>query len=181
MSQEQLNAAKGRLRTVLHRGLFRPCEHLFSTDCKCRKETLYDYQKHLVDIDVWPLETVFQKTPMNEILDRLNKFNFEAKPTACGTCRRDFRGKVKDIGEQVRRYFDGLCLDCLDRSRPKLGDPDMDYWRHHTLKENEWITGCRFSHKQPSWYFSFMGRKEDRDRFMRRRRFDAGHPDSDSD
>ncbi|KAK0513132.1 hypothetical protein JMJ35_004118 [Cladonia borealis] len=170
---QQLNAAKGRLRTVLHRGLFRPCEHLFSANCKCRKETLYDYQKHLVDIDVWPLETVFQRTPMNEILDRLEKFNFEAKLSACGACRRDYKSPVEETVEFVRYYFDGLCLDCLNRSKPKLKDPDMDYWRHHTLKEHEWITGCRFRHKQPTWYFSFMGRKEDRDRFMGRRRRDS--------
>lgn len=117
---------------------------------------------------------------MNEILNRLQKFKFEAKSSACGTCRRNYKGCVEEIGEYVGCYFDGLCLDCLDRSEPKLGDLDMDYWRHHTIKEDEWIRGCRFRHKQPTWYFSFNGRKEDRDRFMKARKFDMKRPNSDS-
>ncbi|KAK4692165.1 hypothetical protein P7C71_g4984, partial [Lecanoromycetidae sp. Uapishka_2] len=137
---QQLNAAKGRLRTVLHRGLFEPCELLFSANCDCRKETLFDYQKHLFDIGVWPLETVFQKTCMSEILTNLDKFIYEAKSSACGTCRRDYKGMVKRINTRVREYFDGLCLDCLNRSKPKLGDADKDYWRHADLKEHEWRT-----------------------------------------
>ena len=117
---------------------------------------------------MWPLETVFQKTPTNEILDRLEDFNFEAKPSACGTCRGDYKGRVTRIEDYVRRYFNGLCPGCLDRSKPKLRDIDMDYWRHHKLKESDRITGCRFPHKQPTWYFSFNGRKEERDRLMNR-------------
>ena len=104
---------------------------------------------------------------MGEILQRLEKFKFEAKSSACGTCRQDYKGKVTGIKKYVAGYFDGLCLDCLDRSKPKLGDADMDYWRHNDVKEHEWVTGCRFRHKQPTWYFSFNGRKEDRDRLMK--------------
>ena len=108
---------------------------------------------------------------MSELLQRLNKFNFEPKSSACGTCRQDYRVKVTRTVDYVDDYFDGLCLDCLDRSKPKLGDADMDYWRHNDVKENEWVTGCRFRHKQPTWYFSFNGRKEDRDRLMKVRPF----------
>ena len=124
---------------------------------------------------------------MSEILYRLGKFKFEAKSSACGACRQDYKGKVTRTEEIVEDYFGGLCLDCLDRSKPKLGDPDMDYWRHHTLKENEWITGCRFRHKQPTWYFSFNGRKEERDRMVRRfdgtpgRRGSEYHSDGDTE
>ena len=124
---------------------------------------------------------------MDEILQRLGKFKFEAKSSACGTCRQDYKGKVTRTEEFVDGYFHGLCLDCLDRSKPKLGDADMDYWRHNTLKENEWVTGCRFRHKQPTWYFSFNGRKEERDRLVKKfdgkpgRRGSDDHSDSDQD
>ena len=118
---------------------------------------------------------------MSEILERLGKFNFEAKSSACGTCRQDYKGKVTRNAEFVETYFDGLCLDCLDRSKPKLGDPDMDYWRHHTLKENAWVPGCRVRHKQPTWYFSFNGRKEERDRFARKFDGTPGGRGSDAD
>ena len=184
-STEQLNAAKGRLRTVLHRGLFKPCDHLFGATCRCRKVTLYDYQKHLYDIGVWPLETIFLKTSMGEILDNLQRFSYEAAPGACSSCKQNYNAIVAGVESQVRTYFDGLCLDCLDRSKPKLGDTDRDYWRHHKLSEDEWTSGCRFPHKQPTWYFSFNGRKEDRDRLAKeaasskrdtRHRF-HGHPD----
>lgn len=91
---------------------------------------------------------------------------------------------VKRIETRVRGYFDGLCLDCLDRSKPKLGDADKDYWRHATLKEHEWVRGCRFPHKQSTWYFSFNGRKEDRDRLIKEKGLDTrrrGGPSYDHD
>ena len=177
---EQLNAAKGRLQTVLHRGLFEPCDHLFKAKYACRKETLYDYQNHLFDIGVWPLETIFMKTYMTEILQNLTKFEYEAKSSACGECRRDYKGMVKRIRERVLKYFDGLCLDCLDRSKSKLNDADADYWCHATLKEHEWVRGCRFPHKQPTWYFSFNGRKEDRDRLVKEKGLDPRSTESKS-
>ncbi len=124
-------------------------------------------------MEIWPLETVFMKTCMSDILDNLKKFSYEAKSSACGSCRQDYRGMVMRIETRVRGYFNGLCLDCLDRSKPKHGDADTDYWRHATLKEHEWVRGCRFAHKQPTWYFSFNGRKEDRDRLVKEKGLDT--------
>lgn len=46
----------------------------------------------------------------------------------------------------------------MDASKPKIGDADEDYWRHE--EDEKWDDGCRISHGQPTWYFSFMGRKE---------------------
>ncbi|KAI4180475.1 MAG: hypothetical protein LQ346_006986 [Caloplaca aetnensis] len=192
---QQLNAAKGRLRTVLFRGLWAPCHRLLHSGCACRKETLYDYQEHLYTIDVWPLETVFLHKSINEILENLTRFSYEAPARACVLCRQDYKKIVKGVEQNVRSYFDGLCLDCLDRSKPKTEDIDMDYWRHHELKEHEWTSGCRFSHKQPTWYFSFNGRKEERDRMAKKMqgsrprngryrtspRSDSGHGGSDEE
>jgi len=47
----------------------------------------------------------------------------------------------------------------MDKSKPKTGDIDQDYWDHD--KERNWDYGCRIRHGQPTWYFSFMGRKAD--------------------
>lgn len=180
---EQINAAKGRLRTVLLTGLFRPNEQLLNAICSCRKETLYDYEKTLWQIKVWPLERIGQRHAINVILDRLDHFKYNPSKEACSTyCQRDYKRIVIGVQIATRNYFDGLCLDCMDRSKPKTGDVDKDYWRHHLLEEDDWVTSCRFPHKQPTWYFSFMGRKEERDRFRekwqaeRRRRH---HSDSD--
>lgn len=46
----------------------------------------------------------------------------------------------------------------MDASKPKLGDADEDYWRHSKLGV-QWDLGCRVRHKQPTWYFSFLGRR----------------------
>ncbi|KAI4126790.1 MAG: hypothetical protein LQ338_003575 [Usnochroma carphineum] len=166
---QQLNAAKGRLRTVLFRGLWGPCHELLDADCACKKGTLFDYQKHLYTIDVWPLETIFLRNSIDDILQNLTKFSYEASASACGKCRQDYKGIVARVASSVRGYFNGLCLDCLDHSKPKTGDIDQDYWCHDKLKEYEWVHGCRFPHKQPTWYFSFNGRKEERDRLVKQR------------
>lgn len=47
----------------------------------------------------------------------------------------------------------------MDKSKPKTGDIDRDYWEHDI--EEEWSAYCRINHKQATWYFSFMGRKAD--------------------
>ncbi len=46
----------------------------------------------------------------------------------------------------------------MDASKPKLSTDDEDYWKHTDLGK-AWDDGCRIRHKQPSWYFSFIGRK----------------------
>ncbi|KAL9004687.1 MAG: hypothetical protein Q9188_002502 [Gyalolechia gomerana] len=148
---QQLNAAKGRLRTVLFRGLWEPCHNLFETSCACKKETLYDYQNHLYSIHAWPLETVFFSASIREILDRLARFSYEAPTSACGQCQQDYKGIVARAVYRVQVYFDGLCLDCLDRSKPKTGHVDLDYWFHDKLREYEWVRGFRFPHGQPTW------------------------------
>lgn len=152
----------------MFRGLWAPCDRLLKAGCTCRKETLFDYQEHLYKIEVWPLETVFLHKSINQILENLSRFSYEAPARACGKCRQDYKGIVAAVEHNVRRYFDGLCLDFLDRSKPKTGDPDLDYWCHHKLEEHEWVRGCRFRHRQPTWFFSFNGRKEERDRMEKK-------------
>lgn len=131
---------------------------------------MFDYEKTLYDLDVWPLEQVAQRNSVSVILGRLQKFNYEAPESACLNCHYGYGKNVAEARARVASYFDGLCLDCMDRSKPKTGDTDKDYWQHNDLSEDDIIQGCRFVHKQPTWYFSFMGRKEDRERFTRPRR-----------
>ena len=53
----------------------------------------------------------------------------------------------------------GFLLDCMNSSNPKLGDADEDYWKHTNLCVH-WDAGCRIRHQQPTWYFSFLGRRQ---------------------
>jgi len=112
---------------------------------------------------------------MTELLDHLEQFVYVPHEEACSGCRHL---NIEDIVEQAeiraRGYFEGMCLDCMDRSKPRFGkNVDMDYWYHHTKKEHEWILPregakpCRVRHHQPTWYYSFMGRQQDRDHFAK--------------
>lgn len=119
---------------------------------------------------MWPLEQVGQKYSVGDILCRLEGFSYDAPTWACCVCRADYGTFVANTLNHVGTYFDGLCLDCMDRSKSRSGDTDEDYWQHNNLSETDVIENCRFEHKQPTWYFSFMGRKEDRERFREHRR-----------
>lgn len=178
---EQLNAAKGRLRTVILNELFRPNENLLRRGCRCKETTLFGYEKELYTIQVWPLERAHQRSSMSTILELLNRFSFEAKENACVVCRKDYRKIVEDAQVKTRHYFDGLCLDCMDRTKPVTKDEDMDYWRHNILRESDFFNHCRKPHQQPTWYFSFMGRIEVRNRFFQNRRNWQSTWDSESD
>ncbi|KAI4087059.1 MAG: hypothetical protein LQ344_007063 [Seirophora lacunosa] len=129
-------------------------------------QTLYDYQAHLCSINVWPLEEMFGGSSINDILRRLANFSFEPPATACEKCRQNYKRIVKGVISEVQGYFGGLCLDCIDKSKPKTGDVDIDYWMHAKIKAGDWSKGCRFRHGEPTWYFSFSGRKEDMDDFL---------------
>ena len=125
----------------------------------------------MYDIEVWPLERTCQRSPMDTILKRLDDFSFAAEKGACHNCSKDYKTLVKAGQRKTRLYFDGLCLDCMDRTKPVTRDEDMDYWQHDILGESDSIRGCRSGdHGEPTWYFSFMGRTEIRDRFLRNQR-----------
>lgn len=85
----------------------------------------------------------------------------------CRSCNRDWKGVVESAAEYVQKYFDGLCLDCMDSSknvRPG-GDEDDDYWVYSQTR-GAYDGGCRVSHGEPTWYFSFMGGREKRGGFQ---------------
>ena len=112
---------------------------------------------------------MWSKKEIREILEQLNGFRYKPAESACSTfCQRDYEGEVGKAISYVRGYFDGLCLDCMDKTNAKTADFDSDYWHHNDLKEDEWHEGCREKHGEPTWYFSFMGRREDREQFFKR-------------
>ena len=115
---------------------------------------------------------------MTTILTRLNSFSFEARKDACRSCRIDYKKHVAAAQIKTRSYFDGLCLDCMDITKPVTKDADMDYWEHDALGESDLMGHCRVTHHQPTWYFSFMGRREVMDRFLRNKRARENSPDS---
>ncbi|MCJ1381297.1 hypothetical protein MMC17_004407 [Xylographa soralifera] len=166
---QQINAAKGRLRIILHIHLFTPIDALLDARCPCSAPTLKGYENALKMIGAWPIEREAVKYSMHALLEKLRMFVWRPQEPICTqSCSRDYKGLVGNAREITKGYFDGLCLDCIDGSKPRTGDIDLDYWRHGNISEREWFTGCRVRHRQPSWYFSFMGRPEQMNHFRKR-------------
>lgn len=155
-----MNAARGRLRTILERDLSNIADPLLEQDdCACADKTFRGYYKALRKIRVWPFGLVTRRDSINMILYKLETFDYVAAEDACAICRRNYNQLVDRARIRVRDYFDGLCLDCLNESKAKTRDRDTDYW-YHNDPGMKWDDHCRFEHGQPTWYFSFMDRWE---------------------
>ncbi|RHZ63233.1 uncharacterized protein CDV56_107643 [Aspergillus thermomutatus] len=177
---EQLNAAKGRLRTILHQALFNRVNQIVDVaTCACKERTVFDYLKELQRIEVSPLDMSSTKASVADMLDRLGQYDgaktrahavssndtsgIQSRQSPCFECRLDGKVIVQRAISRVASYFDGLCLDCMDRTKGLRveGNKDDDYWSHNAWKDS-YDRDCRISHNEPTWYFSFMGRKEKR-------------------
>jgi len=60
-----------------------------------------------------------------------------------------------------------MCLDCMDRSKP-LGETVGDeYEERNKCVDGRWDTQCRIKHSQPTWYISWLGRPDMREKILR--------------
>ncbi|KAM0721906.1 hypothetical protein Q7P37_002831 [Cladosporium fusiforme] len=172
---QQLNAARGRLRNILHLGCYEPgrvC--LKSSSCAYRKHVLWNYFTALENTSAWPIEITGSKKSINDLLSLLRaKINYsdphpeDKTCTDISHCGQQYQALVNKSVERTQRYFDGLCLDCMNHS--KTESMDADYWIHNEPGV-QWDVHCRIHHGEPTWYFSFMGRKENMDHFHRHRK-----------
>jgi hypothetical protein len=141
--------------------------------CPCKEKTVFVFLKELRRIRVTPLDSSSTKASIAQMLDQLKLFD-EAKThgdisvdqsrrSQCSMCWLDGKGIVEKAIRRVSEYFDGLCLDCMVRTKAVMLDhnTDQDYWFHHRWEES-YDRDCRIAHGEPTWYFSFMGRKEKR-------------------
>ncbi|KAG9601179.1 hypothetical protein KCU77_g2986, partial [Aureobasidium melanogenum] len=51
----------------------------------------------------------------------------------------------------------------------QFSDEHEDYW-NHVLYDKQWDKHCRIKHGQTTWYSSFVGRADTRDRLLKRKR-----------
>lgn len=115
---EQVNAAKGRLKTILHGDLYNPIDRLLKfTTCAEKKEVLYDYEQGLSKTGAWPVETSFQSMSVKRMLTALGKYNAtnaHATVHFAGLshfgCSFSFKQTVDEAVKKTTIYFDGLCL-----------------------------------------------------------------------
>lgn len=185
-----LNGARGSLRTKLHSRLYDPCWSLLgSSSCKIKEKVFYQYHKALKETGAWPLEIQGYRHSIIELLRLLRRFKYQdphfngeescEKPLDCMNGPK-FSALVVDAISHVDVQFDGLCLgknlilsssdtqltrgtDCMNVSGNR--DNDADYWSHN--QPGVWGDKCRIQHGQSTWYFSFMGRREARDKFQK--------------
>ena len=171
-----MNHARGSLKTCLHRGIWNPIGSLLEEgdkECSCGQwaSTAGYYFAALVKTKAYPLETTFPKNSVNKILERLQKFEAfsevqEIGEGDCDLCSENWDWGVKKAIDNTRDYFDGLCIDCMDRSRPKMGNTDIDYWRQAESVNGRWDHNCRIKHGEPTWYVSWCGQGEHRQKLI---------------
>jgi hypothetical protein len=158
---EQLNAAKDSLIGKIVAGLFEPLDTFCVNKCEPYEKCIAAYLEGVKRTGIWPLH----KKSNKDVIDSPGVLNWQSlQPArACSSCRMKLAGGHINTRDDILEYWDGLCLDCMDVSRPKTGDRDKDYWLHNNMEE--WDTGCRLDHDRNTWYFSFMGRPELIDKF----------------
>ncbi|KAJ5534618.1 hypothetical protein N7527_000872 [Penicillium freii] len=160
---QQLNAARGRLRTILQRSLFEDVNvAIDSARCDCAARNLFSYMRELHRIGVRPLDSDIHKNCVRDIIDRLKNFDddqitksYPASARRCNACSRSWKRVVEYTRKQVESYFHGLCLDCM-QNHP---DENSEYWALD-IPRYVYDKTCRIRHGEPTWYFSFMGRRD---------------------
>lgn len=161
----QLNAAKTRLKTILHRGLWNQiADLLLRAACRCKPFVLFAYEVALTHAGVWPLEIAGLSNSIDFLLRKLENFGHGQngqgvyQPLTCGSkaCTFNFVDVVEKSRRECKMGFDGLCLDCMDQSTSEDEVKEQRFWQKAKGGAG-WDQGCRVRHGQSSWYFSWLG------------------------
>jgi hypothetical protein len=77
--------------------------------------------------DAWPVDDVLSYSSIAQVVRRLKDFNYNYTPQ-CNRCRGiDWETVVLKAQSNTLGYFNGMCLDCMDRSNPRGKDLDDEY------------------------------------------------------
>jgi hypothetical protein len=112
---EQMNAARGRLKSILHRQLYQCVDILLEhAKCQLRKDVLWGYFTALNKTKSWPLERYAKRYSMQKLLENLEEFEYtDPHPhLTCSddSCGQDFTMVVGRAIDATDSHFDGLCL-----------------------------------------------------------------------
>ncbi|KAH3993315.1 hypothetical protein HBI81_125190 [Parastagonospora nodorum] len=165
-----VNHARGGLRNTLHKSLYSRVGRILrskTTFCDCWDATIGRYQLALTKCEAWPVDDVLTSSSIAEVTRRLKAFklNYTAKCKRCASI--DWESVVLRACSNTDGYFNGICLDCQDRSKPKGEGLDDEYEKHNQPDAGRWDTRCRFKHGQPTWYISWLGRPDIREKMLR--------------
>jgi hypothetical protein len=67
----------------------------------------------------------------------------------------------------TEKYYDGLCLDCMNRSKPNGHYDDAEYLSQNESLKDRWDHRCRIKHEQATWYVSWLGRDDTRQKLLK--------------
>ncbi|PWY78019.1 hypothetical protein BO94DRAFT_626620 [Aspergillus sclerotioniger CBS 115572] len=125
---QQLNAARGRLRNILHKGLFEKLGEIVA-EGSCPFWPLEESLKHKSIDDIIAQLHLFDPTKMR-YEEQASKDPDRREPRCC-TCGHNWSYVVIVAAARVTKYFDGFCLYYIDSSKNLCegGDQDDDY-RH---------------------------------------------------
>lgn len=140
---------------------FDPVKSAVQLTCPCKADSLASWSKAVTKSGIWPVEDVDLKS-VQDVLEEPGTIHFMCTlPTsACNACKATFNPtQLHATRDGVLTVFRGLCLDCMARSKGDNGLAREDYWKHDKLQE--WDKDCQVKHGQPTWFFSFMGDREE--------------------
>ncbi len=135
-------------------------------------KSLTAYYLELAKTEIWPFETQ-QKKPLNQILNSKGfvHFKYQAPEGSCVTCCSPWKGlSPAYLRSSVAGDFQGLCLDCMANS--KIDSIESQYFENG--KEDYYSVGCRITHGRTSWYFSFMGKEGQMEKWKKQKRAARG-------
>ncbi|KAH7094428.1 hypothetical protein FB567DRAFT_3267 [Paraphoma chrysanthemicola] len=165
-----LNHARGGLRNSLHKSLYSRVGRILRSEtsyCDCWDATIGRYQYALTKCEAWPVDDVLLSSSISQIVNRLKGFKYDYTPK-CQRCRNhDWETIVLRAQSNTNGYFNGICLDCQDRSKPRGDSIDDEYEKHNSSEGGRWDTRCRIKHGQPTWYISWLGRPDIREKILR--------------
>ena len=138
------------------------------SDCECLPDTIGKYEKALSLIFAEPQqENKAEKKSLKMLLETIAKLRFDPGPPAYEKfCRQEFGNIIHAAMANANFPFQGLCLDCINRSTLKSDNVDLNFWSRNSVPPSNGVGKCRLDHKEFTSYFSFMGPEGARYRFL---------------
>jgi hypothetical protein len=124
-------------------------------ECRHWDAVVGQYFAALVRTEVYPLEYSFSKHSIYELLNMLDDFVMRRPPLGCDICTWDWKRQIEDAQTKIPTFFQGLCIDCMNKSKAKHGNVDKDYWKGLGNVDGRWDKGCRLTHGETTWYVSW--------------------------
>ncbi|KAL3422905.1 hypothetical protein PVAG01_04652 [Phlyctema vagabunda] len=163
---DAINHARTSIRRQIEHQLLNVLPKFCKNTCSAMAESRSLYIDAISLTGIWPLGN--NSVSNNDILESkvMLDWNCAYPDDACKSCKEILRGAhVFQLREGLKGYWQGLCLDCMDRSGFTTGETEREFWDYATA--NLWSRYCRVKHARNSWYFSFMGRSEQMSKWMK--------------